>query len=580
MISGRQGCAGFLAIILLVGIAYLPAFDNGFVWDDREYVYDNPRLRTVDGLKQIWLEPYSRVQYYPLTHTAFWLQYRFWSTDPMGYHLTNVLVHALNAALVWLLLGRLGVPGAWLGGALFGLHPVQVETAAWVTELKNLLSTFFLLLAALAYLRFSGSGKGGSGQPPPSPRRPRWRFYGLSFALFSLALLSKTTAVVFPAALLVIVWWKREHLGKGDLLPLLPMFLASVSLGLFVSWIESHHLGARGGEFLWTPAERILIAGRAWWFYLQKLLLPTGLSFIYPRWEIDGGVWWQYLYPLALALFLALLWFGRKRWGKGPLTAFLFFSIALAPTLGLVNFFFMVYSFVGDHFQYLACAGPLALAAAGISIVSRRLVHVAPGAPPERAERRGRAVFTSFGVALLLLLGSLTWRQSRIYQGEESLWRDVARKAPLAWMAHHNLGLALYEKGDLAGAAASYRRALELKPDYARTHNNLAAVLDRQGRPREAMAHYLRAIEYAPDSFDAHNNLGVLLVKEGKAAEARASFLRAVELKPDSVEALYNLGVTLASAGRPGEAASYLRRVLEIDPDDAGARKALKELRK
>ena len=371
----RKGIAGLLlggaAVMVLAVVGYAPSLNGEFLWDDHDNVAANPMLHDLEGLYETWASPFANIQYYPITHTSFWLEHRIWGSWPAGYRITNLLLHGVVAVLIGLVLVRLEVPGAGLAAAIFALHPVHVETVAWITERKNILSALFYLAAMLAYLRFAGLG----GRDGECSGRRRWS-YLLALVLFAAALLSKTAVLTLPLALWIILWWKKGRLDRADLLATGPMLAMAVGLGLVTVWLESNHLGASGPEWYLGVLERVLVAGRAFWFYLSKLAMPVGLNFIYPRWPIDAAAVWQYLFPAALLASFWTLWIFRNRIGKAPLAGALFFAVTLAPSLGLLGFYFQIYSFVQDHHQYLASAGLIglwtALATVGLTRFDRR----------------------------------------------------------------------------------------------------------------------------------------------------------------------------------------------------------------
>lgn len=352
-----------LLLAVSVFIAYQPVLRGGFIWDDDDYVTNNWTLHDFNGLKHIWFDTQATPQYYPLVHTTFWLEYHAWKLNPVGYHVVNVLLHALGSILLWRVLKRLELPGAWLAAAVFALHPVNVESVAWITERKNVLSAVFFFAAAWAYLRFAGESEG---------KKRRWSWWLAALCLFVCALLSKTVACSLPAVLLLVRWWKKKRLQAGDVLPMVPFFIAGLWLGLQTARLEEHHVGASGAEWSFSLGERCLIAGRALWFYAGKLVWPVKLTFVYPRWQMDAGIWWQWLFPAAALAIVATLWFARKRIGRGPLVAVLVFAGALFPALGFVNVYPMRFSFVADHFQYLASIGIIVLVTNGMMITLGR----------------------------------------------------------------------------------------------------------------------------------------------------------------------------------------------------------------
>jgi protein O-mannosyl-transferase len=558
----------FVALMLLV---YLPAERGGYVWDDREYVTENLMLRSPGGLAQIWTNLTATTQYYPLVYTSFWLEYQLWGLNPLGYHVVNVLLHTLAAILLWHVLARLQVPGAWLAAGIFALHPVMVESVAWVTERKNVLSAVFYFAAALAYLRCPQSVTGDQ----PSPRFGTAgrcqvtrtdsilsrvtghgsRLYCLALFLFVCALLSKTNTCSLPAALLLVFWWKRGRITGGDVWPLLPFFGVGVGLGLVTSWVERIHVGAQGPEWTLSFAERCLIAGRAVWFYAGKLFWPANLTFVYPRWQINPGVWWEWMFPVAALVLVVVLWSLRQRIGRGPLTAVLFFGGTLFPALGFTNVYFMRYSFVADHFQYLAGVGLIVLVVAGLAKFLRPIPLAAAVLP--------------------LGLAVLTWKQAHSYADEETLWRDTLAKNPGCWMAHNNLGNAFLLEGQTDMAIYQFQEALRLKPDYAEAHNNLGGILYKQGRMDEAISRYREAIRLKPDYPDACYNLGNALYKKGQIDEAINQYRQAIRLKPDYAKAHYNLGTALGRKGQIDEAIIQFQEAIRLKPDFAEAQNNL-----
>jgi Flp pilus assembly protein TadD len=529
-------------IVLLVFLVYLPALRGGFIWDDDAYVTGNPTLHDLGGLQRIWFEVGAVPQYYPMVHTTFWLEYHLWGLNPFGYHLVNILLHAMAAILLWQVLLRLRIRGAWLAAVLFALHPVCVESVAWITERKNVLSAVFYFAAALAYLRFVALEK------PGGPNRLRWHWYLGALVLFMAALLSKTMTCSLPAALLLVCWWKNGRVQRSEILPLLPFFALGAGLGLMTAWIEKHHVGAQGAEWSLTFADRCLIAGRALWFYAGKLVWPVHLTFIYPRWKIEPEVWWQWLFPVAAAGVVAGLWLARRRIGKGPLVAVLFFAGTLGPALGFVNVYPMRYSFVADHFQYLASVGLITLCAAGLY----RIPRVIP-------------------VILIVVFGVLTWQRTHVYRDPETLWRDTLAKNPDCSIAHNNLGLLFKNQGHIEEAMEHYHKAIQSDPNNSEALNNLGLALADKGQFDEAIKNYHKALQINPNSFEALNNLGLALAAQGRLDEAIENYYMALQINPNFCEAQNNLGVALAAKGRFDEAIVNYHKAIQIKPNFYGA---------
>jgi protein O-mannosyl-transferase len=534
--SSGWWCALIFGAALL---AYFPALRGGFIWDDAGHV-TRPDLQSLRGLGRIWFEMGATQQYYPALHTAFWLEHHLWGDAPLGYHLLNVLLHATAACLLGSVLRRLAVPGAWLAALLFALHPVAVESVAWIAEQKNTLSAVFYLLAALAYLRFDD--------------RRGWAPYGRATGLFLLALLTKTVTATLPAALLVVCWWRRGRLSwQRDVLPLLPWFAAGAAAGGVTAWFERTRIGAAGVDFTLSAVQRGLLAGRVFWFYLGKLLWPADLIFIYPRWTVDPAQAWQWLWPLGALALLVVLARGRRR---GPLAALLFFGGTLFPALGFFNVFPFLFSFVADHFQYLASAGVLAPAAAGLTSLLARL------------PRASRAALVGL---LLAGLGALTWQQSRMYRDVFTLWQTTIDRNPACWMAYNNLAEALATAGRPGDAIPLLERALQLRPGFAEAESNLGDDLRLVGRPQDAIPHLERALQLQPGFAPAHNNLGAALMMTGHPAEGIAEFRRALALQPDHAQTHFNLGLAEANTGRVTEAIAEFAAAARLDPADGDA---------
>ena len=594
----KHNAMRWLLAVLLFGAVvavYAPALRGDFIWDDDQYVAGNADLRSAAGLARIWTDPTSSPQYYPLVFTSFWLEYRCWGSDPSGYHLTNVFLHAVNALLVWLLLSRLKIPGARIAALVFALHPVHVESVAWISERKNVLSGFFFLLSLLAALPAFGIDS-AAGTDAEKGRRIGGADF-LSLAAFIGALLSKTVTAVLPVLLIWILWWKRGRIEKRRMARLAPYFALAVLFGSMTIWMERFHVGAAGAAWNLGLVERFLVAGRAVWFYLAKLVWPHPLIFMYPRWHVDAGMPLQYIFPGGIFLAAAGLWGVRRRIGPGPLVALGAFMIGLLPALGFIDFYPMRFSFVADHFQYLASIAPIALFGAGI------------GKCLDRTGPQGRLLEMGGCLLMALLLAWSCVQEEKKFSSLEALWQDTLTKNPQCWAAHNNLGdvyqsrgdfdraemhyaeavrldpdffegrnnlgLVLARRGDIAAAAMHLARAAEREPARADVRNNLAAVLVQQGRYREAADHYAAAIRLEPGFAEAHNNFGLLRVRQRRFAEAVSHYTRALGFDPGNAEVLNNLGYALAMQGRFAPAAVYFQRALRADPKMAKARSNL-----
>lgn len=553
------------AIVILASTfaAYVPAMQGGYIWDDDHYVSENPLLTEPGGLRRIWgsavslwtslseqsaapqaprlIEDADRTpQYYPLVFTTFWVEARLWGLNrPAGFHAVNVALHGLAAVLVWRLLLRLGLPGAWLAAAVFALHPVHVESVAWITERKNVLSAVLYLLAFVCYLRFED----------------RWqlRWYVMAVALYVLALLSKTVTCSLPVAILLVAWLRHRRIGTREVAWLVPLFGVGAAMAYLTAWYEKHYVGAAGTEWNLSLAQHVILACRALCFYAGKLFWPVRLTFIYPRWQIDAASVAQWLWVLAAAGAGVGAWLLRRRAGRGPLVALLFFAATLVPALGFVDVYPMRYSFVADHFQYLASLGIIVLCVSGASHVARAIE---------------RPVVPAVGAVLLCVLAALTWQQGHIYRDLETLWRDTLAKNDGAWMAHNNLGVLLARRGETDRAIARYRRSLEIEPDNAEALFNLGRVLIDDGQLAEAVRSLRRAVQVLPPAAPVHNELGRALALSGRENAALEEFKKALQIDERYAEAHINLANTLARRGQTQEAIGHYERAIRLRPDE------------
>ncbi|HEY1764353.1 MAG TPA: tetratricopeptide repeat protein [Opitutaceae bacterium] len=552
--SARTGVRTFWwTAVLIVGLAFIvywPALRGGLLWDDDAHI-TKPELQSLSGLGRIWTEPGATQQYYPLLHSAFWVEHAVFGDAMLGYHVTNVLLHALAAILVVAVLARLGSPGAGLAGILFTVHPVCVESVAWVSEQKNTLSLVFYLLAALAFLRFDQR----RGEPGSAGR------YAVASVLFVAALLSKTVTATLPAALLVVAWWKRGRIDwKRDVVPVLPWFVLALASGTLTAVVERTLIGAEGSQFSLTLLDRCLLAGRVIWFYLGKLVWPFDLAFVYPRWNLTTGAWIGALGVAGALGATAALWSVRRRW-RGPLAAWLFFIGTLFPALGFFNVYPFIFSYVADHFQYLACLGVLSAAAAGAALALSRTTP------------NGRAVGWSAIVAAMAGLVLLSNAQSATYADQKVLYETTIERNPGCWMAQNNLGLWYKDHGKPDQAMVHYREALRLRPAYAQAHNNLGVCFEDRGDMESAIVEFESAIHLTKDYSVAHNNLGIALGSvPGRLNEAVDQFQEAIREKPDFAEAYNNLGSALMKTpDRANEAIKRFRDALRLNPNFADA---------
>jgi protein O-mannosyl-transferase len=567
-----------IALIVLTVATYLPILtaETEFLWDDRALIPQSPYINmrvppSYSGGEQLYMMWCSRepIDYWPVTTTMFWLEWRLYGGGAMdhtatqedlhtlasGFHITNVLLHAINAMLVWLVLRRLKVPGAWLAAALFAVHPVCVASAGWISERKNTLSMLFLLLACLSYLRFDDQA---SEKWRARSRPTLW--YALAVLAFTAALLSKASVVMLPFVLLGFAWWRRGRIGRRDLLASVPFFLLSLALGLVTVMYQDEGIGAE----IVRPegiASRIAAIGPMIWFYFSKILLPRDLMLTYPRWNIDGASAGAYG-PLVLLLGAlgAVAYFALKRkrpWAKAVLFGVGYFLVMLLPALGLIQMSWHKFSLVADHFQYLSIIGPIALIVGGAGALLRGRTGPTIGA-------------IGAGAAVLITLGVLTGSHQMIYKDDKAIFQDTMEKNPASWLAYDHMGISAFKAGKYQQALGYIRHALELH-EYPEAHANLGAALSRMGRHGEAEAHYRQAIELRESFMKGHYGLAVELQQRGAIDEAIRHYRRAVELEPYYVDARNNLANMLVLKGRVDEALGHYHKILEIDPDNFSA---------
>jgi Flp pilus assembly protein TadD len=532
-----------LLLVAMTLTVYVPAMQGGFVWDDDAYVTQNPLLTAPDGLKHIWFSTHTQSQYFPLVYTTLRFERALWGLNPIGYHVVNVLLHGMNALLVWAVLRRLALPGAWLAAAIWAVHPVNVESVAWITELKNTQSTLFYLLALLAWMKFAAE-----------ETERAWRFYALALLLYALALFSKTIACTLPAAMLLVLWARNEPIGWRRCVQVAPFVIVGLAMGLLSVWWEAHLGNYRELNYTFRFSERLLIATRALWFYAAKVVWPTRLAFSYARWEINSRDPWQYAWLIGCLAVAWLLWWRRSAWGRAPVAAIAFFVASLSPLLGFIPLYTFRYTFVADHYQYVASIGLIILFTV---IAVRRTV----------AWQVARNTRRALSFSVLLVLGTLTWRQAGAYRDAETLWRDTLTKNPDSFMANNNLGGILLLRGELEPATALFERANRSEPDFADGYNNLGLVRHRQGRLDEADSFFREALGRDRYFVDAHNNLGILLAQQGRSSEALEHFQEAVRFRPSFAKAHQNLGLTLEGLGRTNEAVGEYRETLRLTPD-------------
>ena len=548
--------AGVALIVLVVFFAYFPSLNGGFILDDDRLLTDNPLIKASDGLYRFWCTSQT-YDYWPVTNTTFWIEWRLWELNSTGYRVTNLILHIAESLLIWIILRKLSIPGAFFAAAIFAVHPVNVESVAWISQRKNMMAMLFFLLSILFYLKLE----------IPSPSLPGChahacrghvhqsianRWYWLSLAAFVLAMLSKGSVAVLPMLLLGIVWWLRP-LTRWDWVRTAPFFVVAVALAGVNIWFQTH--GSLEKIRTAGFAERLLGAGGVTWFYLYKALLPIDLLFVYPQWRIEVGnpLWWL---PLLAALIVtAVLWWYRTSWSRPLLFAWGFFCAALVPVMGFTDVGFMKYSLVADHYQHIAIIGVITLAAAGMGVWI------------QRAPKAARRAATALAVVIVGTLTFLSWRQNGLYSDEITLYQATLQKNPSFWMGHNNLGLALVEHNRYREGIEHFQQSLLINPDYAEAHNNLGNALMESGRLQESIKYFNEAIQLKSDYPAAYNNLGNAYRSSGQYQQAFECYEKALRLNPYYAEAHYNLGLVLILTDRPQEAIEHLEQTLRLKPN-------------
>jgi len=542
--------AGAGVIVFAVFGVYWPALGGRFLWDDLLVVHRNPLVTGDLTLSSIWYRTD-----FPLSNVAFWLEWLAWGKDPVGYHVVNVLLHATSAMLLWRVLAQLRVPGSWLAGMIYAVHPVCVGSVAWISELKNTLSLPFLLVSLLWYVRWDSARWASTvNESEPVQVGPDGGagWYWLSLGAFLLALLSKTSTVMLPVVLLGCVWWQRGRVGWADVLRAGPFFVLAVSFGMMSVWFQAH--GAIAGatvqsENFWG---RLAGAGMALWFYSGKAVAPLGLNMIYPRWKIDAAAAWSYL-PLALWCgLLVACWVLRRTWGRHVLFGLGCFTVLLFPVLGFFDMYYLMLSRVSDHLVYLPLVALVALGAAGLS---RAL--------------RGKVLWVA-GAVWVVGLALLGMARARVFVNEEALWRDTLAKNPAAWCAQANLGWIMAEHGKYDEAREHLEASLSLKEDNAQAHSNLGRVLSLEGEFDKAEPHFQRALELKPKDFDIRCAYASALAEQGRKAEAVGQLRQALRLRTD-MNVRLQLATLLYQTHQFREALEEYQQVLAVKPDQLEA---------
>ena len=550
----------YLAIGLFI---YSPALFGTWIWDDTAEILENAEIKgTLGSLVSIWFNP-SAVDYYPLKTTVQWIEWHVWGPHVLGYHLVSIFLHILSALLVWKCLQKLGLKLAWWGGLFFLIHPLAVESVAWISELKNTLSLPLLLLAWNSLLD-NDPVRDGSFWITPKLRT--------SLIWFTLAMLAKASVIMFPFTYLVYVWWKMGRITWVNIKTTIPFFAVALILGLVTIYFQQSRVIVGSDLDNADVVTRIIASSLSILFYFNKIILPQGLEPVYTRWSIVPiRLEMIFLWIIFIGLIL-FLYKKKSRCNRSVLFGIGFFGLNLAPVLGIIPMYFMRFSWVSDHLVYISLIGIGALITAAFD---EALVKYA---------RYKRAIN---GVLILIaLIGIyLSFNQDELYKGGETFWKRVCLNDPKSWAAHYNLAVALqFEPGRQEDALKEYKLALNLTPDagqgkpgsawhanlYARVHTNMGGILRSfPGTTQEVMEHYRKAVALDPKSADTHFNLAVLYQDDvTHKLDAIYEYEQALRYDPNWVEVYYNLGNLYSELGdRDDEAERAYRSAIRLNPN-------------
>jgi tetratricopeptide (TPR) repeat protein len=531
---------------LVIGI-YAPAFHGDFIWDDQWYVTINPLTSDPHGLWKFWFSPGTWVEYYPIQETVLWLQYHFWGENTLGYHLTNVFLHIINALLVWWLFAKMRLRFAWVGGLIFAVHPVQVESVAYISELKNVLSLPCGLLAMGAWIDYEESQSRHD--------------YNKALGLYIVAMLCKISLAPFAAIILLYAWWKRGRITWGDVKACLPFLLIAMVLGYLTIWSgivynESMHAQI-GGTPLTGLMSRIDAAGLNAAVYFSRCFAPVEIMMVYPQWPLHPGRLMDYAPWFGLLIVIAVSWARRRTWGKHVALGFGFFIVFLLPFLGLKSVSYMNFIWVLDHFLYLPIIGIIGLFIAGMEGLSAQI-------PPRI--RPLAAGLVAVAVALMVV-GAHQF--AGLFVNEETLWAYILARNPTVWLAHDDLACKYLEEERYPEAIEQARESLKIRPDSWNGYFTIGFAMEKLGRKDEAAAEYRTAIHYNPDAVKAYLFLGEIRRKEGKIAEAESIFRAGLKVAPEDESLNTNLAGILFETGRIPEAIEVYQRISQLNPDMA-----------
>ncbi len=574
IVTTRQHYLAPLCIFVLTFFVYFPAIQADFVMDDQKFYLDDPLMTAPDGLFRIWFHPLDNNNiwpYLPLTRTAFWLERQF--NDPVDLRIThgvNILLHACAAMLLWGVLQARRMPGAGLAGILFAVHPIYVQSVAWIAERKNGMAGIFFILCFWSFFRFLQTRKLG--------------WYALTLGVFVGAVLSKTSTVMIPILLIGMqIWFLYQRKGEGEkgrgergeaghgvspleeaqrilskiVLPMLPFFGVAVAAGMMRVWVETEAFGAAGEEFLQSFGERLLLAGQIPFFYLQKMVLPYPLIFSYPRWPIELGQFGSYLPLLSIAITIVVL--GRKltTWGRPLFLALGSFLVLLFPVLGFFNNAWFRHSWVADHWVHLPSIPLIILASYGWI---KGWEHW--GIQSLRLPKWGSWVG---GSCVVLILGWLTFQQTQIYRNYETLWLATLKHNPNSWLAYYNLGTMHLDAENYEPALHYFDQALQVHPKLALAYTNRGRVHMHYQQYEQALREFNTALGIDPRSFRDWANRGDVYFHLGQYQQALHDYDTALKIKPEYVKVHNNKGIIYLTIKQHNQALDAFNLAIQYD---------------
>ncbi|MBF0288882.1 MAG: tetratricopeptide repeat protein [SAR324 cluster bacterium] len=551
--SIRVTIAGVGALILFTLVAYYPAIEAGFIIDDDKFFLTDQVLKVPEGLWEIWFAPSKNNgvwPYIPITRSTFWLEYQLFGQIPQISHSINIILHLISALLLWLGLKYCKVRGAWLIGVLFALHPVYVQSVAWITERKNVVSAIFYLLSFWSFFYFD--------------QKKCWRWYGVALFLFVCAVLSKTSTIMLPLLLIFCRLWLGFTWKKADMLSLLPFFLVAVAMGYFRIQFELLFFGASDSQFSLSFLERLIIAGHIPFFYVSKLLFPYPLIFTYSKWNIDPAQLAMYM-PLMSLLITAMILFWKYQdgWGKSLFLGLGGFLVSLFPVLGFFNNAWTQFSFVADHWVHLPSIPLLILLVQCLLLLLKAI--------EQREKALALYVNTGLWGVIFLMLGVLTWQQTGLYQNHKTLWQGTLEHNPDAWIAYQELGREALEEEKYQQALHLFDKTLTYKQNHIHTYNNRGVTYVHLDQYQRAIDDFTKALQINSEFDEAYHNRGFVYAHLNKYEQAMDDYNNALRYNKNYVAAYYNRGNLYGILKQPEKAIENYDAALQINPDYAQA---------